>query len=269
MLLCLMLQRSSLTAVRPSSTGVLQAQSPVDPRREARRCARRSGQVADRGRPPISATEVQFNRCLAVSPRVTGRAHQGQLMSSSLSIDRLAAAFWHCQPNPDWHLKHFTRNTNMKLFTRHLARLLVLMGLMVLSASSFAGPCPDGSLFNSKTGACEQIAGWYGHAATGLYPCPAGTYNPKTRQADVSACLAASKGNFASGTGNSQQTACPQGSTTTISGATKSTQCLNKAGYYGSVGSTTFPACPTGKSSVEGRSVCDSPSGSCSASFCQ
>ena len=206
----------------------------------------------------------------------------------------------------------------MKLLTQPLARLLVLMGLMVLSASSFAQPnipglssqpsqtyptsCPQGSLqdknmYGMPSSGCYASSGWYGSGKT-FSPCPAGTYNGKTNQTTAAACQPASVGSYAQGTGNYQQTACPAnsttiatgqsscvaspgyyvannallacpaGSTTTITGATKSTQCVNLAGYFGSVGSTTFPACPAGKRSVQGNSVCNSPSGSCSASFC-
>ena len=116
----------------------------------------------------------------------------------------------------------------MKLLTQPLARLLVLMGLMVLSASSFAqGTCPANAT-------CDALPGYYkvGNVIT-----------------------AASIGSYVATAGATAQTACPANSTTTATAATAATTCLAAPGFY--VSGNSIVACPTGSTTLTvGQTTC-------------
>jgi hypothetical protein len=113
----------------------------------------------------------------------------------------------------------------MKLLTQPLARLLVLMGLMVLSASSFAqGTCPANAT-------CDALPGYYkvGNVIT-----------------------AASIGSYVATAGATAQIACPTGSTTTAAGQTT---CVAAPGFY--VSGNSLVACPAGSySATTGATSC-------------
>jgi len=94
----------------------------------------------------------------------------------------------------------------MKLITRSLARWLVLMGLMVLSASSFAQSCPAGQF----CGVCP--AGSYsGQNAATCTPCGAGSFSSPGSASctPLSTKNYLTGGSITTGTGYSGQAACP------------------------------------------------------------
>jgi hypothetical protein len=113
------------------------------------------------------------------------------------------------------------------------------MGLMVLSASSFAQTCPTGSTLSGA--ACVANAGYYGSGQT-FTACPAGKYNPNTGATSVTACTNVLRGYY-SLAGATSATACPAGTWQRNGGQDKCG--LPGAGYYAaSVATIEQTLCP-------------------------
>jgi hypothetical protein len=132
----------------------------------------------------------------------------------------------------------------MKLLTQPLARLLVLMGLLMLSASSFAqqNTTPTSNVTPTSTTSLSQGA-CPAHALCEALP---GYY--KTNNT----IFAASVGSYVAVAGATAQIACPTGSTTTAAGQTT---CVAAPGFY--VSGNSLVACPAGSySATTGATSC-------------
>jgi len=157
----------------------------------------------------------------------------------------------------------------MKLLTQPLARLLVLMGLLMLSASSFAqGICPANAtcdalpgFFKSGNTIIPADRGFYvpTAGATAPIPCPA---NSTTIMPGSPVCMAA-PGFYRSG---NSFVACQAGTYSPTVGAASCTQASQ--GYYVAVAAAPVQtACPSGTTSNGGATTCffNGQYGSCPA----
>ena len=110
----------------------------------------------------------------------------------------------------------------------------------VACTSCATGGNTNGTTGGNSTASCLCSAGYYG-TSNACVVCPKDTYKSTTQSGDVSLCLN-----------------CAPISSTASTGATASTLCLCRAGYYGTTGNSTCLQCPvnTYKATTASASSC-------------